>query len=177
MSLVLQKALFLDRDGVINVEKDYLYKIEDFEFIDGIVSLCKHYQEKGYLLFVVTNQSGIARKYYSENDFNRLTTWMLDQFKIKGVLISKVYFCPHHPQISGECNCRKPKPGMLLQAKDEYNLDMKNSVIIGDKERDIEAGYNAGLFETYLFDQDKIVTHSSASKVVNKLDEIWKSKC
>ena len=177
MSLGSQKALFLDRDGVINVEKDYLYKIEDFEFIDGIVSLCKHYQEKGYLLFVVTNQSGIARKYYSENDFNRLTTWMLDQFKIKGVLISKVYFCPHHPQISGECNCRKPKPGMLLQAKDEYNLDMKNSVIIGDKERDIEAGYNAGLFETYLFDQDKIVTHSSASKVVNKLDEIWKSKC
>ena len=177
MSLVLQKALFLDRDGVINVEKDYLYKIEDFEFIDGIVSLCQHYQEKGYLLFVVTNQSGIAREYYNENDFNRLTTWMLDQFKIKGVFISKVYFCPHHPKISGECNCRKPKPGMLLQAKDEYNLDMKNSIIIGDKERDIEAGYNAGLVETYLFDQNKIVTHSSASKVVNKLDEIWKSKC
>jgi len=177
MSLVLQKALFLDRDGVINVEKDYLYKIEDFEFIDGIVSLCQHYQEKGYLLFVVTNQSGIAREYYNENDFNRLTTWMLNQFKTKDVFISKVYFCPHHPQISGECNCRKPKPGMLLQAKDEYNLDMKNSIIIGDKERDIEAGYNAGLVETYLFDQNKIVTHSSASKVVNKLDEIWKSKC
>ena len=170
----MKKALFLDRDGVINIEKDYLYKIEDFEFIDGIFELCKHYQELGYLIFVVTNQSGIARGYYSEKDFNTLTTWMIEEFLRNGIHISKVYFCPHHPDISGECSCRKPNPGMLLKAKEEFDLDMVHSIIIGDKERDIEAGINAGLNETYLFDSDNNFTSSKATKIVNKLKEIWK---
>jgi len=168
------KALFLDRDGVINVEKEYLYKQEDFEFIDGIFELCKHYQDLGYLIFVVTNQSGIARKYYSEADFKKLTEWMVSEFAKRDITIAKVYYCPHHPDISGTCECRKPKPGMLLQAADEFAIDLHNSIMIGDKERDIEAGINAGLTENYLFDERGTTQESKATKIIKKLDEIWK---
>ncbi|MDQ7068098.1 MAG: HAD family hydrolase [Sulfurimonas sp.] len=173
----MKKALFLDRDGVINVEKEYLYKIEDFEFIDGIFELCQYYQKLGYLIIVVTNQSGIARKYYSEDDFALLTTFMKKQFLLNGIDITHVYHCPHHETVSGKCNCRKPAPGMLLKAKEDYNLDLANSIIIGDKERDIEAGLNAGLLETYLFDESKSVKNSKATRVVDKLDKIWKNRC
>ena len=171
---MMKRALFLDRDGVINVEKEYLYKIEDFEFIDGIFELCRHYQNLGYLIFIVTNQSGIARGFYSEEDFTKLTEWMLKEFVKRDIVITKVYHCPHHPDLSGECVCRKPKPGMLRAAADAFDLDLKNSIMIGDKERDIEAGLNADLRETYLFDESGSITESKATKIVNKLDEIWK---
>ena len=170
----MHKVLFLDRDGVVNVEKDYLYKIEDFEFIDGIIDLCKNYQNNGYMIIVVTNQSGIARKYYSENDFLTLTSWMIKQFSIEGICISKVYHCPHHPSISGDCECRKPKAGMLMQANEEFNIDFLNSIIIGDKERDIEAGINAGIKESYLFNEDKSIVESKATNIVSNLYDIWK---
>lgn len=170
----MKKALFLDRDGVVNVEKEYLYKIEDFEFIDGIFELCKHYQELGYMIFIVTNQSGIARKYYSEKDFKLLTQWMLKEFEKKNIHITKIYHCPHHPDINMKCSCRKPEPGMILAAKEEFNIDLGHSLMIGDKEGDIEAAINAGIDETYLFDETKNVTNSKATKIVNKLNEIWK---
>ena len=169
----MKKALFLDRDGVINKEVNYLYKIEDFTFIDGIFELCSYYQNLGFSIFVVTNQSGIAREYYSETDFEVLTAWMVKEFFSHGITIDKVYHCPHHENISGVCQCRKPSPGMLYQAEKEFNIDLKNSIIIGDKERDIEAGLNAGLSESYLFDESKSVMHSKATKIVHKLDEIW----
>ena len=173
----MQKALFLDRDGVINVEKDYLYKIEDFEFVAGIIELCKYYQDNGYKIFVVTNQSGIARNYYTEEDFSKLSDWMVKEFKKNRIDIVKVYHCPHHPDITSECRCRKPHAGMLQEAQNEFNIDLKNSIIIGDKERDIEAGLNAGLKETYLFDESKTIKNSKATKIVSKLNEIWKNKC
>ncbi|PHQ89456.1 MAG: D-glycero-beta-D-manno-heptose-1,7-bisphosphate 7-phosphatase [Sulfurimonas sp.] len=170
----MNKALFLDRDGVINIEKNYLYKIEDFRFIDGIFELVKYYENRGYKIFVVTNQSGIAREYYSQDDFLSLTSWMINEFCKNGIDISKVYHCPHHPSISGECSCRKPNPGMLLEASEEFNIDMAQSIIIGDKERDIEAGINAGILESYLFDEENRTLKSKATKIVSKLDEIWK---
>lgn len=172
----MHKALFLDRDGVINVEKDYLYKIEDFEFIEGIIELCQHYQGLGYKIIVVTNQSGIARGYYSEEDFEILTTWMVSAFEKHGVIISGVYHCPHHPDISGVCTCRKPKPGMLLDAAKEHHIDLQQSLIIGDKERDIEAGLAAGLRESYLFDENakSHIQTSKASAIVNTLQAIYK---
>ena len=173
----MKKALFLDRDGVINVEKEYLYKKEDFEFIEGIFELCRYYQDLGYLIFIVTNQSGIARKFYTQEDFAKLTQWMLEAFEKEGIHITKVYHCPHHPEISGECDCRKPKPGMLLEAADEFDVDLKNSIMIGDKERDIEAAHNAGLRESYLFDEFGKVKKSKATKIIKKLDEIWKERC
>jgi len=171
-SLLIQKkpALFLDRDGVINIEKNYLHKKEDFEFIDGIFELCKHYMTKDYYIIVVTNQSGIAREYYSEMDFANLTFWMIDAFDAKGVKIDQVYHCPHHPDISGECECRKPKAGMLLKAAKDLNIDLENSVLIGDSERDIEAAHTAGLKETYLFTE--LPKETSASKNVHDLKEL-----
>ena len=171
--MVLNKALFLDRDGVINIEKDYLYKIEDFEFIDDIFDVCKFFQNINYKIFVVTNQSGIARGYYSEQNFKSLSKWMKKQFLEKGINITAIYHCPHHPSISGECDCRKPKSGMLKDASLKYNIDLKNSVIIGDKERDIEAGINAGLISCYLFDEKNIIKDSKALKIIQKLGEIY----
>lgn len=167
----MSKALFLDRDGVINVEKEYLYKIEEFEFIDGIFELCHHYQEKGYLIVVVTNQSGIARGYYDEDDFSRLSEWMVDAFKEQGIDIAGIYYCPHHPDISGPCSCRKPQPGMLLDAAEMLDIDLKGSVMVGDKERDIEAALNAGVSTTYLFSHDTKVIETKATAVITQLKE------
>jgi D-glycero-D-manno-heptose 1,7-bisphosphate phosphatase len=139
------KALFLDRDGTINLEKNYVYKISDFEFLPGIFDLIHYFQNKGYLIFIITNQSGIARGYYTEQDFHTLNNWMLAEFEKENIKITKVYFCPHHPDFSNSCKCRKPKPGMILQATREYHIDLKNTVLIGDKKRDILAGKNAGI--------------------------------
>lgn len=169
----MKKALFLDRDGVVNVEKDYLYKIEDFEFIDGIFELCKYFQDLNYEIFVVTNQSGIARGFYTKDDFEVLTSWMLKEFAKKKIIIKKVYHCPHHPDISGMCDCRKPHPGMLLDAKREFGVDLDNSLLVGDKERDIEAALNAGVNETYLYDEMKNIKDSKATKIVTKLGDIY----
>ena len=137
------KAVFLDRDGVINVDHGYVYKIEDFEFVDGIFDELKRYKEEGYIFIVVTNQSGIGRGYYKEEEFLKLTDYMIAEFRKKGIEIKKVYHCPHTPDEG--CECRKPKPGMLLKAMDEFNIDMKNSVMIGDKKSDMEAGECAGV--------------------------------
>lgn len=163
-------ALFLDRDGVVNVEKNYLHRIEDFEFIDGIFELCRSYQSHGFLIVIVTNQSGIARGYYSEEDFEKLTRWMVAEFKKHGISIAKVYHCPHHPDISGACECRKPEPGMLLQAAKELNIDLAHSVLVGDSERDIVAAYRAGVKETYLFDAG--APKSEATKTISSLREL-----
>jgi D-glycero-D-manno-heptose 1,7-bisphosphate phosphatase len=143
------KALFLDRDGTINVEKNYVYKIEDFEFREGIFNLVKAYFTQGYLIFVVTNQSGIARGFYSEEEYQLLTRWMVERFRDEGIEITKVYHCPHHPDITGPCRCRKPEPGMLLDAIREFSLDAAKCALIGDHERDLEAGRRAGIRNLY----------------------------
>ncbi len=144
-----RKALFLDRDGTINIEKNYVYKIEDFEFIDGIFELIKSYQKNGFQIFIITNQAGIARGFYTEDDYAKLTQWMLGQFKIRGIEITETYYCPHHPEITGKCNCRKPSPGMILKAIEEFNIDPEKSVLIGDKKSDILAGENAGIRKNF----------------------------
>ena len=141
----MKKALFLDRDGVINIDKNYVNQIDDFEFVDGIFDLCKKYQDEGYLIIVITNQAGIARGYYSVNDFDKLTNWMTAEFLKQGVFLSKVYFCPHHPDFDQDCSCRKPNPGMLLSAAKDFDIDLSQSVLIGDKQSDIDAGSNAGI--------------------------------
>ncbi|GAB2642902.1 D-glycero-alpha-D-manno-heptose-1,7-bisphosphate 7-phosphatase [Emticicia sediminis] len=146
----MKKALFLDRDGVINIDKNYVYQINDFEFRYEIFDLCKDYQEKGYCIIVITNQAGIARGYYSHDDFNILTNWMIEQFDLKGIHIAKVYYCPHHPNFTGDCYCRKPNPGMILQASKEFDLDLSQCILIGDKISDIQAGHSAGITKTYL---------------------------
>lgn len=153
----MNKAVFLDRDGVINIEKDYVYKIEDFEFQKGVFEAVRHFNEKGYLVIVVTNQSGISRGYYTNNDFLALTEYMLNEFEKHGAKIAKVYHCPHAP--NDGCECRKPKAGMFLEAKKEFDIDMSSSWMIGDKEGDIEAANAAG------------VGHAVLSRSGHKVDE------
>ena len=142
------KAIFLDRDGVINKEVNYLFKIEDFEFIDGIFDTCLYFQNLGYAIIIVTNQSGIARKYYTESDYQIVTKWMLRQFEDNGIEILNVFHCPHGPDFT--CDCRKPKPGMFHKAKDKYNTDMEKSWLIGDNEIDVIAANAAGIENTIL---------------------------
>ena len=142
------KAIFLDRDGVINQEVGYLHKSKDFKFIDGVFESCRYFQSLEYKLIVITNQSGIARGYYQEEDFHALTKWMLVQFDNQDIDISDVFFCPHSPKLN--CKCRKPQPGMLLEARDKYGINMEDSWIIGDKEVDINAAIAAGVNNTIL---------------------------
>lgn len=146
----LRKALFLDRDGVINVEKNYVYLIEDFEFVDGIFDLCACAQSLGFKLIVITNQAGIGRGYYTESDFGQLTRWMLEQFTCREICIDRVYHCPFHPTAGigayrQESFDRKPNPGMIMKAQADFDLDLANSVLVGDKDSDIEAGRAAGI--------------------------------
>ena len=138
----MNKAVFLDRDGTINIDKDYLYKIEDFEYLPGAVEGLRLLQEQGYLLIVITNQSGIARGFYSEEDYLRLDKWMKEDLAQKGVKITASYYCPHLLDVkvskySIECECRKPKLGLFYQAAKDWDIDIDNSIAIGDKPRDI----------------------------------------
>ncbi|MBQ4813534.1 D-glycero-beta-D-manno-heptose-1,7-bisphosphate 7-phosphatase [Pseudoalteromonas luteoviolacea] len=144
------KAVFLDRDGVINIDHAYVHKIEEFEFIDGVFEACQRFIEQGYKIVVVTNQSGIGRGYYDEAQFKALTDWMCAQFLDHNVKIDGVYYCPHHPKKAQpeylvDCNCRKPHPGMLLQAIEEHNIDPTQSIMVGDKGSDMEAATAAGV--------------------------------
>lgn len=151
-------ALFLDRDGIVNVDHGYVYRIEDFTFVDGILALCRHFHAAGWPLVVVTNQSGIARGYYGEAEFGALTAWMRARFVAAGAPLAGVYHCPHHPGASGplgiDCACRKPRPGLIVQAARELDLDLAQSVLVGDKARDVEAARRAGIGSAWLVSDD-----------------------
>jgi len=142
------KTIFLDRDGVINKEVNYLSKIKDFEFIDGIFAACQNFMKLNYQIIIVTNQSGIGRGYFTQTDYNQLTHWMISQFNKNEIDILDVFHCPHKPELN--CKCRKPKPGMLISAKNTHNIIMKNSWMIGDSERDVTAASLAGITNTIL---------------------------
>jgi D,D-heptose 1,7-bisphosphate phosphatase len=145
----MPKALFLDRDGTINIDYGYVYQIEKFEFLEGIFELCKNAQEKGYMIIVITNQSGIARGYFTESDFQRITAYMTSEFEKKGITITDVFYCP---DLTG--SRRKPECGMFLEAKEKYNIDMSASVSVGDKNRDVEAGTKAGCGKNFLLNNN-----------------------
>ena len=146
----MNKALFLDRDGIINVDHGYVYQQESFEFVEGIFDVCRHAQQKGYRLIVITNQSGIGRGKYTVEEFKQLSNWMTGQFKEKSIEIDDVYFCPHHPSKAlGEylqtCKCRKPEPGLIFKAADKHQIDLQQSIFIGDKVSDMQAAAAAGI--------------------------------
>ncbi|MDD5728150.1 MAG: HAD family hydrolase, partial [Victivallales bacterium] len=153
------RCLFLDRDGVINEEVDYLYRIEDCRFMPGIFELCRTAAANGFLLIVITNQAGIARGYYNEEDLRKLTEWMVAEFSRRGIEIARVYACPHLPTAAREayrCDCpaRKPNPGMLLRAQADFNLDPAECVFIGDRYSDMEAGLRAGVGRLFLLNAE-----------------------
>lgn len=152
----MNKALFLDRDGVINIDHGYVYKIEDFDFMSGIFDLAREAHKKGYLIFVITNQAGIGRGFYGTSEFNHLTDWMCGEFFSQDVFISKVYYSPYHAthgkgKYKQDHQSRKPNPGMICQAVDEFDVDLSKSVLLGDKLTDVQAGEAAGVGTNILY--------------------------
>lgn len=157
----MKKVIFLDRDGVINVDVNYLYRIEDLTFMPGALEALALAVRAGYELIVVTNQSGVARGYYTEDDVKKLHTYMGKKMEEQGAPVLQFYYCPHHekgtvPAYTMVCDCRKPEPGMILKAMEDYSIDRAKSFMIGDKPSDVEAAHRAGL-DGYLFEGDNLL--------------------
>lgn len=157
MGKILKPAVFLDRDGTINVEKNYLYRIEEFEYKPGVIEGLKKLDDMGFILVIITNQSGIARGIYTEEDFRKLNGWMLVDLEDKGVKISGVYHCPHHPrgrvpEYAVRCRCRKPSTGLFWRAQKELQIDMDKSFAIGDRLRDLTVCKESGVQGVLLVD-------------------------
>lgn len=155
-----RRALFLDRDGTINIDRHYVHRIEDFEWVPGIVELCRAAQKKGLDIVVITNQSGIERGYFTEADYERLTAHMRAAFAAEGVTLLDVLYCPYlnHPD-------RKPAPGLFLQAQAKWGIDMAASYSLGDKPRDVQAGKAAGVGHNFLLDAAATVCADAAGIV------------
>jgi D-glycero-D-manno-heptose 1,7-bisphosphate phosphatase len=151
---IKNKAVFLDRDGVLNQEMgDYVRRFEDFHILNNFDAL-KALQSKGYLLIVATNQGGLAKGWYTEDELAKMHTYLKAEYQKRGVVITDIFYCPHHPDFTGDCDCRKPKPGLLLQGIEKYNIDPSKSYFIGDRDRDIEAATAAGV-KGILVDSDQ----------------------
>ncbi|EKN4075716.1 D-glycero-alpha-D-manno-heptose-1,7-bisphosphate 7-phosphatase [Yersinia enterocolitica] len=161
-------AVFLDRDGIINKEVSYCHRKEEFNFVPNIFKVIFELQKQFDYIFIVTNQAGIGRGYYSEGQYAELTSWMLEQFEKENIYITKVYHCPHHPSgiapYNIECCCRKPKPGMLLTAMKEFSVDPAKSILLGDKISDIESAREAKLAKAYIFGTGHLVSSDDISK-------------
>ena len=158
----LRPALFLDRDGVINRDKGYVSRVEDFDWIPGAADCIRNFKARGWFVFIVTNQSGIARGYYTEEDMQTLHKWMLETLQAEGAYIDKIYYCPYHNQgeiarYRKDSFNRKPKPGMLLQAMADFPVKRDSSFLIGDKDTDLEAARAAGV-GAFLFKKDNLAT-------------------
>ena len=163
----MNKAAFFDRDGTIIRDAGYLNSLEQIEIMPGVVDLCLSLQQQGYLLFVVTNQSGVARGYFDEKFVEETHRHLHDLFEKSGVVFREWYHCIHHPDYGGKivCECRKPKHGMLLRLAREYDIDMANSIMIGDKDLDIKAGEAAGCRSFYI---QEVLQHGSVKKLLTK---------
>ena len=167
------KTIFLDRDGVINKDIGYLHKIDECIFINGVFDACKYFISLGYNIIIVTNQSGIARGFFSERDFQILTSWMITKFQKNNINILDVFHCPHSP--SSNCNCRKPQPGMFILAKNKHSINMEKSWMIGDSDRDIRAANLAGIKKTIMVRSGEKVNESK-SNANFFLDSIYDAK-
>jgi D-glycero-D-manno-heptose 1,7-bisphosphate phosphatase len=172
-----RKALFLDRDGVINHDVGYPHRIEDIHFVDGIFGLARRFAHAGYAIVIATNQSGIGRGLYTEADFELLMSWMRDRFAEQGIVIAAVYYCPDHPTegigpYRHENPWRKPGSGMFTQAAADLDLDLAASFSIGDKPDDMTASLGAGIGHPILFSPDAPPAAGGASRVIRRLDDL-----
>ena len=175
----MTSAVFLDRDGVINVDHGYVSTWEQFEFLPGVPGALRELQDSGYLLIVVSNQSGIGRGYYSESDvdlLNQAVAEYLDSYA--GVTLSGFYHCPHHPteaenEYRKHCSCRKPAPGLIHRAMRDHAIDVKTSLLVGDKDSDIEAGRAAGVAKLFkVVESPQSEASASDIQLVNGLSEV-----
>lgn len=167
----MNKYIFLDRDGVLNVDKRYVHKIEDLEILPGVIEGLKGLSDLGYKFIVVTNQAGIARGYYGEEHARLFNEELARRLEEHGIEIEKFYLCPHHPEFTGDCECRKPKPTLALQAASEFGFEIKDSIFIGDKDSDIEFGKNCG-GRTILVTNGQYQNEMVADFQVNNLEEV-----
>jgi len=184
-----KRAIFLDRDGVINKDKGHVYKIKDFEFEKNALKGLQLINSKKYLIFVISNQAGIAKGYYTKDDFKKFDQWLKKNLMKKGIKITKTYYCPHHPEgktlrYRKKCFCRKPEIGLLLKAKEEFNINLNKSYLIGDTTGDILCGGKAGcktiLIKTGYGGEDNLFSAKAdfvrndlyqAIKLINKEDQ------
>ncbi|WP_392567117.1 D-glycero-beta-D-manno-heptose 1,7-bisphosphate 7-phosphatase [Utexia brackfieldae] len=167
----MKPAIFLDRDGTINIDYNYVHTIDKFHFIEGVIEACAKLKEMGFLLVITTNQSGIARGIFSEAQFEQLTEWMDWSLADRGVELDGIYYCPHAPE-GGDCDCRKPGPGMLLTAAKDLNIDLANSYMVGDRISDLLAGKAAGVKRTVLVRTGDEVTLEAAEQADWILDSL-----
>lgn len=170
----MKPAIFLDRDGTINVDYNYVHTIDKFDFIDGAIEALKELQQMGFLLVITTNQSGIARNIFTTEQFDTLTEWMDWSLQEQGVFLDGIFYCPHDPNIE-KCNCRKPSPGMILEAAKELVIDLKNSYMVGDKDSDLVSGINAGVGTTVFVKSGHALTKGAekhADLILNSLREL-----
>jgi len=158
---MLSPALFLDRDGIINEDKGYVHKISDFIFMEGIFQIVKKANDNNYRVVIVTNQSGIGRGIFTLDDYQNLTGWMLDKFEEKKCKIDLVLESTLDPDRLNPSDFedyrRKPNPGMILEAAEILNIDLGNSILIGDQERDVMAGYSAGIRKLFLLNRESML--------------------
>ncbi|MBC6109210.1 D-glycero-alpha-D-manno-heptose-1,7-bisphosphate 7-phosphatase [Pedobacter fastidiosus] len=164
----MNKAIFLDRDGVLNHEiYDYICRVEDFEILEYQIPVLKKLYDEGYLLIVITNQGGIALKRYTEEELATMHQMLKASFVAKVADIAGFYYCPHHPTVGGECKCRKPASGMLLDAIEKFNIDPAQSIMIGDKPRDVEAANGAGV-RGILIEPDEQIDYDKIKEALAK---------
>jgi D-glycero-D-manno-heptose 1,7-bisphosphate phosphatase len=161
------KVAFLDRDGVINKDAGYTYRVDDFEFTDGCIDALKIFQEKNYKIIIVTNQSGIGRGYYSEDDYQQLTCWYRQQLLDQGITITDVFHCPHTPE--NLCACRKPREGLFLQAAQKYEIDFSSSFMVGDKISDLQAAKKMGVDKLFMLSGDDQSSQQKRNETLKSL--------
>jgi D-glycero-D-manno-heptose 1,7-bisphosphate phosphatase len=168
-----RSCIFLDRDGVINKDTGYVSEWKHFEFIPGAIGAMKDLSDAGYLLAIITNQSGIARGYYSLEDYQLLTEQILHSLQTAGIKVLGVYYCPHHPagivqKFSVQCNCRKPAPGMILRAAIDHDLELASSIFVGDKLSDMQAAFAAGIGQRYLVGASESISETDRALITGE---------
>lgn len=175
------RYIFLDRDGIINVDNGYVFRPVDVEFVPGIIEFLREVQLQGFNLIVVTNQSGIGRGLYSEEEFNYLTLWLEHELLVNGIKILETFNCPYHPEFGlgkykKDSSDRKPQPGMILKAASKYGIDLKYSILIGDRSSDVKAANAANVGDVFFLHNSKYlldVDLKNKCKVIYNFSEIF----
>ena len=171
MKSEVKQVLFLDRDGIVNLDNHFVSRIEDIDFVEGIFQLCKYFKAQGFEIVIVTNQSGIARGLFSEQDFHTVMSFIVEEFERNGIEILEFFYCPHGP--NDKCECRKPLPGLFTQALQKFNVLAEDCLSIGDRERDVLAAISAGIPQNYLLlNGESSYDQMPGSIFVHSLNEI-----